>query len=393
MHEFDALDVEKLRRRRDAKWSIYPAPVLPAWVAEMDYPLAEPIRRELERAAADSEVGYPTALPWTGLVECFAERMADRFGWQPEPQRVEVLSEVVQGIFGALYAYSKPGEGIVVQTPIYPPFLQSVAATGRRLVDNRLTPRSSGHGIDFDALRAAADAGTRVLLLCNPHNPTGRVFSAGELGELAEIAVERDWIVVADEIHGDLVYPGRRHVPFATLSPEIAERTVTLTSATKAFNIPGLRCAIAHFGSEDLQQRFDAAAPPHVRGGVGLLGIYATIAAWRDSQPWLDSVLAYLDGNRRFLTEFVDAQLPGVKTWLPEATYLAWLDCSALRAPRSASHFFLKRAEVALQDGDHFGQGFADHARLNFATSRPILQKILERMATAVQAEVSGDPD
>jgi cystathionine beta-lyase len=189
---------------------------------------------------------------------------------------------------------------------------------------------------------------------------------------------------VTDEIHGDLVFEGGEHIPFATLAPEIAARTVTLTSATKAFNIPGLRCAVAHFGSQALQERYNA-LPRHIGGGIGLLGIYATIAAWRESQPWLDEVRTYLEANRDFTASFLGERLPEIVFHPPEATYLGWLDCTALELKPTPGTVFLRRGKVALSDGHHFGTGFEQFARLNFATSRSILREVLERVESAVR--------
>jgi len=388
--ELDALDAEQLGRRLNEKWNTYPdKDVLCAWVAEMDFPLARPIRAVLENALATNDLGYAIALRDTGLAETFAARMDERFGWRIDAERCEVLSEVVQGLYLSLLAYSSPGEGAVVQTPIYPPFLSSVRETKRALVENRLVrasaARDARYEIDFDALAAASGPTTRLLMLCNPHNPTGRVFERGELERLATFALERDWIVVSDEIHGDLVHDGRTHIPFASLAPEVEARCVTLTSASKAFNIPGLRTAVAHFGSRELQERFAAALPRHVRGGIGILGIYATIAAWRDSQPWLDSVRGYIERNRDAALTFLAERCPEVATTPLEATYLMWLDFGALELAPSPARFLYEHARVALSDGRAFGPGLDGFARLNLATSRPILLEILERIAAAIE--------
>ncbi|MEZ4291344.1 MAG: MalY/PatB family protein [Myxococcota bacterium] len=382
----DALDVRQLEQRRSEKWHTYPRDVLPVWVAEMDFPIAAPIQAELRRFVESSDVGYPLSPRETGLPEVFAERMRERFDWRPDPARVEILSEVVQGLYLAVDRLTRSGEGVVVQTPIYPPFLGAVRDTGRRLVENRFVAAADGRGLepDLDRLARDVDADTRLLLLCHPHNPTGRVWRRTELVRLAELALAHDLVVVSDEIHADLVFDGRGHVPFASLSPEIAERTITLTSATKAFNIPGLRCAIAHFGSAALQKRFDAGIPRHVRGGLRLHGMHATIAAWRFGQPWLDEVLAYLEGNRAFVADFLAREIPEIRFRPPEATYLAWLDCTALDVPGSPAAHWLREGRVALSDGRVFGPGWERHARLNFATSRPILREALERMARAL---------
>jgi len=379
----DDLDIAQLRARRGEKWATYPADVLPLWVADMDFPVADPIREVLQRALENGDTGYPINPTPAGLSTVFAERMQERFGWSLDPERVEVLTDVVQGLYIALQVYSQPGDGAVVQTPIYPPFLEAVHEMGRRLIVNELVWRDSGYEIDFEALRSSIDRGTRLLLLSNPQNPTGRAYTRPELEQLARIALENHLVVVSDEIHADLVYPGHTHIPFATLGPEVEAQTVTLISATKAFNIAGLRCAVAAFGSEVLQDHFRE-VHRHLRGGLGSLGLQATEAAWRECQPWLDEVKAYLDGNRAFVAQFLREHMPLIRHHPPEATYLAWLDCRPLELDRSPYWFFLKRAKVALSYGKHFGQGGRGFVRLNFATSRAILHEALERMAKAL---------
>lgn len=390
--DLDHLDLERLRRRRGEKWQQYPPDVLPAWVAEMDFPLAAPIRRVLEEALACDDLGYPINPRPQDLPSVFAARMQQRFDWNIDPQRVVVLTDVVQGIYVALDRFAAAGEGVIVQTPVYPPFLHAVRDTGRRLVENPLVEApdpaaaecAARWEIDFDGLREAVDAGTRVLLLCHPQNPTGRVFVRRELEALAELVLRQDLIVVSDEIHADLVYAPGQHLPFAALAPEIEARTITLTSATKAFNIPGLRCAVAHCGSAELQQRFES-LPGHVRGGIGSLGLAATEAAWSRSQPWLDAVLRYLDGNRVFVAERIAKELPDVRFRPPEASYLAWLDCRALDLGSSPQRWFLEHARVALSAGEAFGRPGRGFVRLNFATSRALLGEILTRMARALR--------
>lgn len=380
---FDDLDIARLRARRGEKWGTYPADVLPVWVADMDFPPAEPILDVLRHALENSDTGYPVNPTPAGLATVFAERVQERFGWSVDPRRVEVLTDVVQGLYIALQVYSKPGDGAIVQTPIYPPFLEAVHETGRHLIVNELVPGDSGYTIDFDALRAEIDRNTRLLLLCNPHNPSGRVFTRSELEALAEIALEHHLIVVSDEIHADLVYSGHEHIPFATLGHEIEAQTVTLCSATKAFNIAGLRCALAVFGSEVLQDHFQE-LPRHTRGGLGSLGLQATEVAWRECQPWLDAVLAYLEQNRDFVATFLREQMPQIRHHPPEGTFLAWMDCRPLELDRAPYWFFLKQAKVGLSYGKHFGPAGRGFVRLNFATSRAILSEALERMAKAL---------
>jgi bifunctional pyridoxal-dependent enzyme with beta-cystathionase and maltose regulon repressor activities len=267
--DLDDLDLEGLRRRQGEKWRLYGDDVLAAWVADMDFPVAEPIQRAFRDLVRRSDFGYPVNPSLPGLPTLFCERMEQRFGWAPEPRLVEVMTDVVQGIFVALRQLADRDEGAVVQTPIYPPFLGALGATGRRLVENPLVPGPDRFELDLDGLRTAIDAGTRLLLFCNPHNPSGRVFTRSELERVAEIALERDLIVISDEIHADLVYPGHTHIPFATLSPEVEARTVTLTSATKAFNVAGMRCSVVAFGSRELKRRFlPGPDDRHVHGGA-----------------------------------------------------------------------------------------------------------------------------
>jgi cystathionine beta-lyase len=388
--DFDALDLAMLRARHGEKWAHYPGDALPAWVADMDFPQAEPIRAELERMLASGDLGYPVNPTSKALPALFAARVGERFGWEVEPRQVEVMIDVVQGIYVGLETLSAPGDGVIAQTPVYAPFLNAVKETGRALARNPLVAGPRGWEIDFDELgRLARAPRNRILLFCNPHNPSGRAFSRAELERVAEIVVDGDLRVISDEIHADLVFAPSRHVPLASLGPEIAARTLTLMSATKAFNIAGLRLGVGHFGGGELRERF-LSVPRHVRGGVNTMGLRATEAAWRWSQPWLDAVLEYLDGNRRFVERFVREQLPGVRHFPPQATYLAWLDFRELGLGARPAEFMLERARVALSEGESFGEEGRGFARLNFATSRALLAEILERMAKALDARTSG---
>lgn len=378
------LSIEELRARRGAKWTFYPPDVLPAFVADMDFKVAPPVQEVLAGLVARQDYGYGPRASFDDLRVAFAERVAARFGWRVQPEQVELLSDVVQGIVAAIVAYTEPGDGVVVQTPVYPPFLHAVELTGRRLVENPLIDGGSGFRVDLDGLRSVIDPGTRMILLCNPHNPTGRVLDRAELEGIAALAAERDLVVVADEIHADLVYAGHAHLPMASLNDAIAERTVTMTSATKAFNIAGARCAVIHFGGPGLQTRFKTALPEHLLGRPGTFGIDATMAAWREGQPWLDQVLLYLDRNRQRVAEWAAQDASVLRHHSPEGTYLAWFDCSQLELGESTPHeFFLEAARVGLSNGTDFGRLGASCVRLNFATSAEILDQILDRLAEA----------
>lgn len=387
--DLDAIDEATLRRRSGAKWSHYPANVLPAWVADMDYAVAEPIRAALAARVAHSDLGYPQGLERSGLRELFAERMAARFAWQVSPAEVLVLADVVQGLYLCLHTLSAPGDGVVIQTPIYPPFLHATAETGRRAV---LCPLRAGrlhYEIDFEQLEAAIDAGTRVLMVCHPHNPSGRAFTRDELERLAEIACRHDLVIVSDEIHADLMLDDRRHVPLASLAAEVAARTVTLMSASKAFNIAGLCQAFAHFGSAAIRQRFEA-WPAHSRGSVNTLAIAATLAAWHEAQPWQDAVLVRLRENRARVAAFARTHWPTVRHFPPQATYLAWFDLRPLALSEEPYELLLREAQVAVSPGRNFGSEGAGHVRLNFATTPAILEAILERLRRALEAYAGG---
>jgi cysteine-S-conjugate beta-lyase len=380
---FDELDIEALRRRRGKKWSTFDPDVLPAWVADMDFPVAPAIDRRLREMLETSDFGYPADGHAGRLVELLARRCEERFDWRVDSGRVEVIADVVQGLQMGLDMYTAAGDGALILTPIYPPFLAATAAMGRRADCCTLQPGADAFEIDRDRLDAAVAADTRVLLLCNPHNPTGRVFTRAELEVLAELALRRDLTVIADEIHADLVLDGRAHIPFASLGPEIEARTVTLTSATKAFNVAGLRCAMMVFGSEALHASYRA-GPRFSRGAASSPGMHATEVAWTECGDWLAGLLRHLEGNRARIRAYLAEHLPDVRFLPPQATYLAWLDCRAWDLGDELWRTVLNRGRLALNDGRDFGPGGRDCLRLNFATSRAILDDALDRLRRAL---------
>ena len=380
------LTADQLRAREGVKWRRHPADVLPAFVADMDFAVSPAIRESLERLVERDDTGYGPMEDEQRLGDAFTSRMRDRYGWEVDPELVMSTIDVVQGIVAAIVALTEPGDGIVVQTPVYPPFLTAVTGANRRLIENPLVDDGARFVVNAEGLRAAVDSGTKMILLCNPHNPSGRVFTRTELEASAAVAMERDLVIVSDEIHSELLYPGMRHIPIASLGPDVAARTVTLTSATKAFNIAGLRCAVAALGSPQLRDRFRRAIPDHLLGRPNRFGVEATIAAWAHGDEWLESVLGYLDRNRRRVAE-VAGGIDGLVHHPPEGTYLAWLDCTRLELPAASPfQFFLERAKVALADGTDFGPPGRGCVRLNFATSAEILEQILDRMLGALRS-------
>jgi cystathionine beta-lyase len=354
----------------------------------MDFAVAAPIQAAIERIVRDVDYGYPLRNGERAdrlVARAFAERMKSRNGWEFSPDLVTPMADLVQGTYAALLAFSDPGDGVVLQVPNYPPFRDTINTTERKLLALPMRDDGSRHVFDMVELKRLVDQRTRIFILCNPQNPTGRAFSRDELLVLGQFAIEHDLIVVSDEIHSDLVYPGQQHIPFASLAPEIAARTVTLNSATKSFNIPGLRCAVMAFGSEALRQRFHKRIPPKLTGSGNIVGIDATVAAWTECQPWLDAVMAHLLKARDRMKQVLAAEAPEIRFYAPEATYLAWLDCRQLKLSTSAFQFFLDKARIGFSAGETFDPDCAQFVRFNFATSMPILDEILDRVVTATR--------
>jgi cystathionine beta-lyase len=311
--------------------------------------------------------------------------MQSRYGWQCSPDLVMPLADLVQGTYASILAFSDPGDGVVLQVPNYPPFRDAINTTERKLLPLPMRDDGTRHVFDMTELEKLVDERTRIFVLCNPQNPTGRVFSRDELLAVGRFAVERDLVVISDEIHSDLIYPGRQHIPFASLGPDIAARTVTLTSATKSFNIPGLRCAIIAFGTGELRDRFHKRIPAKLAGACSIVGIDATVAAWEECQPWLDAVMDHLLKARNRIKDVLAAEVPEIHFHSPEATYLAWLDCSKLGLSTSAFQFFLDNARIGFSAGETFDPDCPQFVRFNFATSMPILDEILDRIVTATR--------
>ncbi len=378
--DFDQL-IER-RHTNSLKWSRYGEDVLPLWVADMDFASPQPIIRALHERVAHGVFGY--SLPPTELREVIVERLQRLYGWQVAPDALLFLPGVIAGFNLVCHALATPGDGVLFQTPAYPPILRAPANAGLASHEAELTRRADGwYEIDFDLFEQAITDQTRIFILCNPHNPVGRVFRQDELERMAEICLRRNMVICADEIHCDLVFSGHRHLPIASLSPEIAERTITLMAPSKTFNIAGLQCAVAIAQNETLRRRIaethrDLVHPPNV------LGYVAALAGYRDGGPWLEALLRYLEANRDYLVDYVNSRLPGIAAYKPEGTYLAWLDCRQAEIAGNPHEFFLEKARVALNDGATFGKGGEGFVRLNFGCPRSTLREALERMRTAL---------
>ncbi len=363
------------------KWREYDADVLPLWVADMDFRAPEPVIAALQARVAHGVFGYEDCSP--ELREVLVARLKALYGWEVAPESLVFLPGVVPAFNLAVQAFVAPAEGLLIQTPVYPPILHTAATVGVRSDSMPLTRQPDGRYIvDFDVFdRLAANA--KMFLLCNPHNPVGRVFTAAELTRMAEACLRHNVLICSDEIHGDLIFQGHRHVPIAALSSEIADRTITLMAPSKTFNIAGLHGAFAVIPNAELRRQFNAARRG-ILGSVNLLAYTAVLSAYRDGQPWLDALLCYLEANRDFVADYVSANLPGIRVTPPEGTYLAWLDCRAAGIEGSLHQFFLERARVAVNDGPTFGPGGEGFVRLNFGCPRALLVEGLERMRAAL---------
>src|SRR5499433_129063 len=371
----------ELRQRQSSKWREYPPDVLPAFVAEMDFSLAEPIITAVASALALSDCGY--AHPGQ-LADAFAQFAADRLQWAPETARIYPISDVMTGLAEVVQAITPPGSGIVVNPPVYPPFRFRFGFYGRRLIDAPMARSADGrYALDPDAIEAAlSEPDAAAYVLCSPHNPTGNVWSRADLAMVADACQRHGTALLVDEIHAPLALPGARFVPFLTIDHELtrAETTFTFTSASKGWNIPGLKCGLAvaatPAGARLLEERWEALLASH-------LGVLASVAAFTQGLPWLDAVVGQLDENRELLTSLLAGNLPGVRYIPPQASFLAWLDCRDLGLGDDPAAVFLDKGNVALAHGPAFGAEGRGFARLNVGTSPELLDEAVRRMASA----------
>ena len=370
----DSLEV--LRRRGSSKWVTYPADVLPLTVAEMDCQLAPVVAEALHRAVDLSDTGYASEA--SGLGAAFARFARRRWGWEVDVPSVAAVTDVGTGVVQLLRVLTCPGDSVVINTPVYAPFFDWVPEAEGQLVDVPLAHADTGWRLDLAALEAAFAARPAVYILCNPHNPVGRAHSAEELATVVRLARSYGVTVISDEIHGPLVLPGATFTPLLTV-PGAADVAISVLSASKAWNLAGLKCAVVATASPQMASVVSQ-FPPDTRWRTGHFGVIAAIAAFNDGEEWLDRLLVSLDGRRRQLGALLAERLPAVAWEPPEATYLAWLDCRALGTGDEPRDLFLGRG-VALEAGPRFGAQGSGFVRLNFGTSAEILDEAINRMA------------
>ncbi|MEO5920649.1 MAG: aminotransferase class I/II-fold pyridoxal phosphate-dependent enzyme [Pseudolysinimonas sp.] len=373
----EAEPLDRLRLRTSAKWRLFPPDVLPLFVAEMDYPLAPPIIRVLQERVAASDSGY-VASPQEVAV-AFAGFAKRRWGWQVDPSGIRTTTDVSVCIVETLRRVIAPGDGVIIMSPVYAPFTDLVAEAGGHVVDVPLTP---GFEFDLDAVAAALDGGARAMLISNPHNPLGYPHSAESLAALAELAAAHGVTVVSDEIHGPLAHVGHSFTPFLSVSDAAREWGIAVTSASKAFNLAGFKCALMIAASGRGLAVLDGMWE-EVAYRTSILGYHASVAAFAEGDEWLDGAIAAIDRSAALLTTLLAEHLPEVLYTPPRASYLAWLDCRALGWGDDPAAHALQVARVALNPGLEFGPSGAGFARLNLACSPEVLTEAITRLAAA----------
>jgi cystathionine beta-lyase len=364
------------------KWTYYDEDVLPMWVADMDFRCADPVVAALRERTEHGIFGYPNEPP--ELRGVIVDRLKRRFDWSIEAESIVFIPSVYVGFHLAAHAVAQSGDGVLITPPVYFPILfvpKNVSLRGQ--LSELICSDGLRYEIDFDGFERSIDGRSRLFILCNPHNPIGRVYTRAELERLAEICAARDLIICSDEIHADFIYEGHRHVPIAALSPEIDRRTITLMSPAKSFNVAGIPFAFAVISDPTLRERYENAnmgLVPH----PGVMGYTAALAAFRDGDEWLDSLVEYLRANRDFAAEFVREKLPGIEMTPLEGTYLAWLDCRRAGIDGNPHEFLLENGRLATVDGARFGPGGEGFVRLNLACPRATLTDGLERILSAL---------
>ncbi len=369
------------------KWTWYKKDILPMWVADMDFPAPKPILDALHKAVDHGVLGYE--IPGTVIQETVAARMERLYSWRVKPESVLTVTGIVSGFTVAARAFCSPKKGVAIQTPVYNEFHQVKNNVGIPQLDIPFVKNVEGnlisYEIDWDLFeKRVKKAG--IFLLCNPHNPLGIIFSRKELTRMAEICIRNKLLIVSDEIHSEVLLDGNTFTPMAKISSEVAQNTITLVAPSKTFNVPGLFCGFAIIPNKDLRERYEAERS-HLSMHVASMGLHAARAAFSGKcDPWLAELQEYLTANRNFMLEYVTRYMPGVRTTVPAATYLGWLDFTQTDIEGSPYEFFKDKARVALSEGKIFGNEGARHVRLNFGTSRNTLEQGLERMRKALSA-------
>jgi len=387
MSDLKALDLSELQTHRSEKWRAFPKEILPLPVAEMDFPVADPIRETLREMIDHSDLGYLGSIPEMGIA--FAGFAKRRWGWTVDPLQVRIAADVGVGVVEVLRVITKPGDRILINSPVYPNFFTWCTETHLEHVDVPLTQsddqiNGSNWILDWDGIEKAYASGIKAHLISNPHNPLGRVYTKEELSRLADLAKKHGVYILSDEIHAPLTFAEQKFTPFLTVSETAREVGITITAASKGWNIAGLKCAIIVTESAAIFETLNAIAPAtHYR--ASLLGAFATVTAFEKGEPWLDSLMVQLDHNRNLVADLIAAKTPGIGYRIPHCSYLAWLDLSSFNLGEDPSAVLIEKAKVAFVPGIRFGTQSSQFVRLNFATSPEILEEAFNRLATVLR--------
>jgi cysteine-S-conjugate beta-lyase len=376
-------EIIKRRGTESIKWQRYEKDVIPMWVADMDFQCPDNIQEALHQCVNHGIFGY--AAEPSELRQVIVDRLSNRYQWEVSPDSLVFLPGVVNNLNLIYRTFASPPEEVLVSTPAYPPFLHGPKNADLTVREVELI---SGNGdcfeIDFEAFEAAINKKSRLFVLCNPHNPTGRVFQKKELEKLAQLCLKHNLLICSDDIHCDIVYPGSRYLPIASLDKDIEAATITMISPGKTFNIADLNFSVAIVPNKALRDKLVT-----IRNGLhigpNLFASVATEVAYRDCDAWVKKLLIYLESNRNMVYDFVQNRLPGIQMFKPEATFLAWLDCRQSNIRGNPQSFFIEQARVAFNDGTDFGQGGDGFVRLNFGCQKSILEKALNQMEAALQ--------
>jgi len=387
MSDMRALDLSELQTHRSEKWRAFPKDVLPLPVAEMDFPVADPIRQVLREMIDHSDLGYLGSIPEMGTA--FAGFAKRRWGWSADPLQVRIAADVGVGIVEVLRVITKAGDKILINSPVYPNFWTWCTETHLEQVDVPLTQseqaiNGSNWILDWDGIEKAYASGIKAHLICNPHNPLGRIYTYEELSRLADLAKKHNVYVLSDEIHAPLTFAEQKFTPFLSVSENAREVGITITAASKGWNIAGLKCAIVVSENEKVHETLNGIAPAtHYR--ASLLGAFASVAAFEKGEPWLDSAMVEIDKNRNLVAELIAAKTPGVGYRIPHCSYLAWLDLTSFNLGEDPSAVLIEKGKVAFVPGVRFGAQSSQFVRLNFATSPQILEEAFNRLATVLR--------
>lgn len=375
--KLDIPSLSKLRARKSTKWREYDSDVLPLPVAEMDYPIADPIISAVEEMMRRSDTGYLGKFPELG--EAFAGFASRRWGWQVDPESIRIATDVGVATIEILRTLGSPGDSVVVMPPVYPAFYNWVKEIHFPIVEVPLQRAGIEYSIDFAELEREFAKGAKFYIISNPHNPLGRLFSELELRQIAELAQRYNVIILSDEIHAPLTYHGERFTPFASVSDAARDRVITLTSASKSWNLAGLKCSIFFTENPEIHERLEPLVKG-IRHRASLIGAVAHVAAFSQADTWLDSAIATIEASALHLKELVAREWPTVVISQPQNSYLSWVDFSETKLGEDPAVELLEKARVALSSGIPFGTGGAHHARLNFATSAEVLEEAVVRI-------------